>query len=287
MNYNKRGTALTNKEFDNKIIDSNFRRISDYTNTYTSIKLECKICGKEYMKKPKEFKRLVCKCIIRSNNYQKSIEDKHISLIDTYTNMRDKLLHRCNNCNTEFRSSPRTVQSAVNGCSVCSGKKFNKKKYEELLPPDVKIIGDYIDTATKTKHECLICNNIWETKPNYIIHTSTGCPICNSSKGERIIRHVLNDLKIEYIREYSIDILGKKLRFDFYIESLNLLIEYDGIQHFQSVEFFGGDDEFKRIQIRDNMKNEWAIDNDILLIRIPYTISDADSIKQIIKNSCT
>lgn len=49
------------------------------------------------------------------------------------------------------------------------------------------------------------------------------------------------------------------------------LIEFDGIQHFQSVNYFGGEDGFIKTQKRDAFKNQWCKDNNIPLIRIPYT----------------
>ena len=53
--YSKLGRKLTNEEFDVKIKDSNFIRISDYINSKTTILFECKICKKRFRKKPKEF----------------------------------------------------------------------------------------------------------------------------------------------------------------------------------------------------------------------------------------
>ena len=48
------------------------------------------------------------------------------------------------------------------------------------------------------------------------------------------------------------------------------MIEYDGIQHFEPVKLFGGKDEFKKTQIKDKIKTEYCIKNNIQLIRISY-----------------
>ena len=52
---------------------------------------------------------------------------------------------------------------------------------------------------------------------------------------------------------------GSKLRYDFgiYDKNNNLigLIEYDGIQHFQPIEYFGGIDAFNYLQECDIIKN--------------------------------
>ena len=40
-------------------------------------------------------------------------------------------------------------------------------------------------------HKCLICNNNWNTKPNYILHMDCGCPFCSASKGEKLIGGII------------------------------------------------------------------------------------------------
>lgn len=65
-----------------------------------------------------------------------------------------------------------------------------------------------------------------------------------------------------------------KLRFDFYIKN-KYIIEYDGKQHFQAIDFFGGEEEFYQRREHDLIKNKYCFDNNIPLIRIPY---DAENI---------
>ena len=77
-----------------------------------------------------------------------------------------------------------------------------------------------------------------------------------------------------------------QLRFDFYIPKHNICIEYDGIQHFEPIDFAGKGEEwakeqFKEQQIKDNIKTQYCLDNDIKLIRIPYW--EFDNIENILK----
>ena len=51
---------------------------------------------------------------------------------------------------------------------------------------------------------------------------------------------------------------------------LNLCIEYDGRQHFEPVEFFGGKEQFKIQKINDKLKDTYCRNNNIDLLRIPY-----------------
>ena len=49
-----------------------------------------------------------------------------------------------------------------------------------------------------------------------------------------------------------------------------MCIEYDGIQHFKAIECFGGIKSFKEQKIKDKIKNNFCISNNIKLIRIRY-----------------
>jgi very-short-patch-repair endonuclease len=64
------------------------------------------------------------------------------------------------------------------------------------------------------------------------------------------------------------------LKFDFYLPYRNILIEYDGEQHFRPCKInkhFVTSDEVKCIQMRDHIKTKYAKQHGIVLIRIPYT----------------
>ena len=60
------------------------------------------------------------------------------------------------------------------------------------------------------------------------------------------------------------------LPFDFYLPDYNLLVEYDGIQHFESIKYFGGEDALLLNQLKDKIKTDYTIANNIKLIRIKY-----------------
>ena len=58
--------------------------------------------------------------------------------------------------------------------------------------------------------------------------------------------------------------------FDFYLPELNICVEFDGIQHFKPIKYFGGEKTLKITQKHDKMKNEYCKENNIHLIRIKY-----------------
>ena len=59
--------------------------------------------------------------------------------------------------------------------------------------------------------------------------------------------------------------------FDFYLPNFNLCIEYDGLQHFKSVKYWGGIEGFKKLKKHDKIKNKFCKSNNIKLLRIKYT----------------
>lgn len=61
------------------------------------------------------------------------------------------------------------------------------------------------------------------------------------------------------------------LKFDFYLPDYNICIEYDGEQHFYDTSGWFNNYSFKELCIRDNIKNQYCDNNNIKLIRIPYT----------------
>lgn len=106
--------------------------------------------------------------------------------------------------------------------------------------------------------------------------TSQSCGCLNMSHGELKITKLLTEANISFQREYAIQDLyfskkGSKSRFDFFVDN-KYAIEFDGEQHFIDLSqnnYFKHD--IDTIKQRDQLKNQYCKDNNIPLIRIPYT----------------
>lgn len=103
---------------------------------------------------------------------------------------------------------------------------------------------------------------------------TTSCG-CIKSKGEEKIGVLLTNNKIPFVKEKQFESCyssktGRYYKFDFYVNN-QYLIEYDGLQHFRNDICVNWDEPLEQIQFRDKEKNQWCKNNNIPLIRIPYT----------------
>ena len=144
---------------------------------------------------------------------------------------------------------------------------------------------NYINSYTKVEIICPKHGSFYQAPQDHI-HSKAGCPICKESKGELLISNILNELNIDYNRQKTFPDLKYKslLYFDFYLPDYNICIEYDGEQHFKSVDYFGGEKVFEENKIRDKIKNEYCNNNNIRLIRISYDEKITDKLNYKLAN---
>jgi hypothetical protein len=174
------------------------------------------------------------------------------------------------------------------GCPKCAGRNLTTS---DFIKESKNIHGDAYDYSKtvykncKTK-VCIICSEhgeFWQ-EPREHSQRGCGCPVCKKSKGELFVEKVLNDLNLSFTTQYTYDDCRDvlPLPFDFKLDN-GILIEYDGIQHFEPRERFGGHLQFILQRKHDDIKNEFCDKNGLTLIRIPYTMS-RQSIKQLLEN---
>ena len=231
-----------------------------------------------------------CNKMIKDNKFMSTISNKQedlkiinpniIILSDKYIGLKSNLICKCLICCCEFEKSWKYLQQGV-GCPECSKQIKRAKKILSLdyvinkiknINKDVLILNQpYVNAIKKLKCECLLCHTVFKKSYKHLL-MGVGCPECNKRLGERLIRNYLINNLIEYIEQYKFkDCKNKRcLPFDFYLPEFNILIEFDGIQHSKSVQFFGGEEKFKQQQINDDIKNKYCVSNNIKLIRIPY-----------------
>ncbi len=242
---------------------------------------------------------------LRDNNFIEKSKKNYGDLYDyslvNYTNNRTKVKIVCSKHGI-FEQVP---QSHLNGfgCKKCS---IENGKYsvaggvggggwkpmhtiEKFIEKSIKIHGDkynyslvdYYGSNVKVK---IVCSKhgIFEQTPRHHLY-NRGCPKCNYSKGEIFIEDFLkkNNISFEPQKRFS-DCRDKmELHFDFYLPDHNLCVEYDGIQHFEEVEYWGGLEYLNDVKKKDKIKNIYCDVNNIKLVRIKY---DENIIKKLKNN---
>lgn len=230
---------------------------------------------------------------------KKAFEERGYQLLETeYINAQTKMAYICSKHQDEG------VQTIIynslqqgHGCRYCGQEKVNDAlKYTfEDVKRDFEAKGyelletKYVDCHTKMAY---ICPKHRDRGVQYIryyaLRQGRGCKYCNESKGELRIAKFLDLNNIQYTREQKFEDCKykKPLPFDFYLPQLNVIIEFDGEQHFRPVNFNGISNDkakelFQKTQHRDNIKDLYCLKKEIHLIRIPYW--DIDSIEEILK----
>lgn len=100
----------------------------------------------------------------------------------------------------------------------------------------------------------------------------TGCPRCIQSVGEQKVRAVLLEWNVDFEEQFKFTKCRDKrsLPFDFYVPNHRLLIEYDGRQHVENSELWGGPKKLAETQLHDALKDKFAKDHGFHLLRIPH-----------------
>ena len=114
-----------------------------------------------------------------------------------------------------------------------------------------------------------------------ITEANSNRPLVSSK--EVLIKNYLEEKNVSFIPQYYYDdcrdVMPLPFDFALFLAAKCVLVEYDGKQHFEPIEFFGGAEGFELRKRHDEIKDKYCQDNNIQLIRIPYTMDDESIIK--------
>ena len=201
-----------------------------------------------------------------------------------YTNNKRKIEIIC----PKHVSFWQNVQSHLKGfgCPQCS-----KEHYKSPVKLDTSIFvskanlihNNYYDYSKVnytlgTEYVTIICPKHGEFQQRPTIHLSgSGCPKCNSSKGElRILQQlsvIFPDLEVKH--HFTAKWLGRQ-HLDIYIPTYNIGIEYNGKQHYVPIPYSGGDHTFINTRKRDYKKLHKCMNNNCKLFIVRYDKYDED-----------
>lgn len=280
----------TQEQFEKDVFDrlgNNYELLSSYPGGHGKVLMRHKICNNTFYKNVHDIMSKSSGCPYCNGTKPALYNEEWVvnntplpyHYISGYQGMSKKCKFYCNICETEFEQQPqKLINQHIYGCSCCLTKKKTHEEFLEELGEEClqeyEIIGAYNSTDNPIEIKHRTCGYTFEITPYQFIHKhqKTYCPICyyKKSKGEVKINLYLNQNQIEYKKEYRFVNLPL-YRFDFYLPKLKIAIEYDGKQHFEPIDYYGGMDALQETQRRDKIKNQFCLDNDITLFRIPYT----------------
>lgn len=202
-------------------------------------------------------------------------------------------------CGNRCRVKTSQLKSGKTQSCGCLQKENTKQAVTKDLtgyvsPNGIKFISQYskkkiVGEAGVWIWNCLCpyCGDIFQALPakvfsNHIM--SCGCQ--KSSNQELIVTQILNNMHVDYKREFRFDECRSiyPLPFDFVIfrkEAPVLAIEIQGRQHYNSVDYFGGEKEFEYRKRKDAIKRSFCSKRNIPLLELPYYLKEEELEKEI------
>jgi predicted Zn-ribbon and HTH transcriptional regulator len=268
--------------------------LSQYFNTKTKLLVCHLVCKHIYHVAPAKFLNSGRRCPkckggtkVDDYNYRKHIAEitaGEYEAIGEYVNNSTPILTAHKKCGYTWLVRPANIKSGKR-CPKCAYEDLSKlkkwttsrmkKEMERIVGDEYELVSEYEDSQTPVIIKHNICEKEFTVKPAKFM-SGNRCSFCFSSSGEQSIRMLLDKHSLKYEAQYRIDECRNllPLPFDFAVFSdsgeIDFLIEYQGRQHYEPVEVFGGQEQFERQQLHDKIKRDYCVENKIRLIVIPY-----------------
>lgn len=219
---------------------------------------------------------------VHGDKYEYNLQGKETS--KSYT-----IVH-CKKHNYDF-SIRMTNHRKGHGCPICNGGKDKPFTTEEFILKAKDKHGDLydyskVDYVNKNVPVEIICkkHGSFLQIPHYHI-CGNGCPYCKRIKTQYSIFELLKQEfpNEKWIWEYHAPWLGLQ-SIDIYNERVKLAIEYNGRQHYEPLEFFGGQLQYNKTIKLDKRKAKILQDNGCTLYVIKYDEYDPEKLVMNIKN---
>lgn len=200
----------------------------------------------------------------------------------------------CDKCGYEYTLTPLNYKNGSR-CPVCAGKKviYGINDIFTTHPESAKLFYDKEDAKKYTyksvsfaRFECNVCGNVEKKKIRDVLEKGMNCSVCGDgvSYPNKFITSLLSEIGIVFEAEKKFDWSENK-RYDHYIESLGIIIENHGGQHYsKSSGVFKNHNN--SIKSNDIFKKELALQNGIRhYIELDCRYSELKWIKQSVMGS--
>lgn len=171
------------------------------------------------------------------------------------------------------------------GCEKCKFENQTMSK-NEFIEKATKVHNNlysynkdkmnFVNTNIKVPIICPIHGEFWQ-RPAYHL-MGGGCPHCQTSKLENELIKLFENENIRYIHKHHFEWLEKQ-EIDLYLPQYNIGIECQGLQHFEPISNFDGEEGLKSTIERDKRKLRLCNENNLKLlyysnlgIQYPYKV---------------
>ena len=230
---------------------------------------------------------------LSKEDIEKMVNDKmpHIKIISDYSILNDEIEYCCT-IHTYYGHTTPVNLIKGRGCYYCGLEKLSKEMTLSSGEIDNRIksvnanferIGEYTYSTSPMKIRCNNCGYTWDVS----LVNLRFCPNCEKDKmykGEHIIFDILQEQGIDFETQKKFDDCRniRPLPFDFYLPKYNTCIEYNGVQHYKPVDYFGGEDSYKQQVKNDTIKREYCEKNEIGLITVSYKYDTKEKVSNYI-----
>lgn len=288
-------------------INPNIILLDKYINSKTSLQCYCKKHKLKFTSKaqtvlsgtyicPECKKEKVSEKQMKSNKeFINQLKNLNICVLplEDYKGSNVKIAFKCLKCGYIREAIPSNVIAHNGGCPKCAGQSI-KSLTDFIIQANIVHNNKYLYSKAKYlgRHNktTIICPIHGDFEQEIGSHLSgCGCSKCNQSKGEQQVQKILESLNISFSNQFKIKnnqyFANKYIAVDFQFKynEQEYFIEYNGKQHYEPIEYFGGEERFKKQVERDNDLRQYCKDNNIRLLEIKYT-EDLDNMESIIKN---
>lgn len=134
--------------------------------------------------------------------------NSNITLLEDYIDSKNKIKYQCKVCGLTWAAYPGNLLKGY-GCPKCAGQ-YRRTPAEfvndlALVNPNIKLVGEYTNTRTKTTFECCVCGHTWDASPGDLL-SKKGCPLCGRKKAANTLRKSHEDF-IRELKEINPNVL--------------------------------------------------------------------------------
>lgn len=243
----------SNNEVDAIVSAKNIKRLEPFDGVKVKHKWQCLICQNEWASTLDSIKNVNTGCpschdvAWSDEEIDRALVGRNIKRMDDYAKGTQHRKWQCLICNKEWFAIVSKVLNKKTGCPECF--KQSKTLNDDLIDAKLKeqdrgIIRaelypgkNYIKMAWTNQE----CGHTWQASAHNILDNWGNCDICNEKNvNEKLVYSLLLHSSINFEYQKRLQHINNKYPnyiLDFYIPNSNMIIEYNGDQHYKPVKF--------------------------------------------------